>query len=105
MDKRFTVKHSLRVTETNDEVNLAEISVRMSIHGQCLTNSTVTENEYSDVTFNVLNSLATDVIIGETIFKKHDLVVFSFDEDRPLLTLNSLPKMTVPYPHRSVTFC
>ena len=98
MDKHFAVKHSLRMTETNNEVTLAETSVRMPIHGQCLAKFTVKENVYSDVTFNVLNNLATDVIIGQTIFKKHDKVVFSFDGDRPSLTLNSLPKMTVPYP-------
>ena len=79
-----------------DEVTLAETSVRMSIHGQCLAKLTVKENEYSNVTFNVLNNLATDVITGKTIFKKHDKVVFSFDEDRLPLTLNSLSKMTVP---------
>ena len=70
----------------------------MPIHGQCLAKLTVKENEYSDVTFNVLNNVATDVIIGETIFKKHDKVVFSFDGNRPPLTHNSLSKMTVPHP-------
>ena len=46
----------------------------------------------------MLNNLVTDVIIGETIFKKHDKVVFSFAGNRPALTLNPLSKMTVPYP-------
>ena len=91
MDKRFAVKHSLRITETNNEVTLTETSVRMPIHVQCLAKSTVTENEYSDVTFNVLNNLATDVIIGETIFKKHDKVVFSFDGYRTLSSAVQLP--------------
>jgi len=35
----------------------------------------VENNEYSDVTFNVLDNLATDVIIGK-IFKEHERYVY-----------------------------
>ena len=49
------------------KVTLAETSVHMPIRGQCITHLLVENNEYSDVTFNVLGNLATDVIIGEKI--------------------------------------
>ena len=55
-------------------------------------------NEYSDVTFNVLDNLATDVIIGEKIFKENESVTFTFEGHRPPLTLNALMKMSIPFP-------
>jgi len=70
----------------------------MPIRGQCITHLLVVNNEYSDVTFNVLDNLATDVIIGEKIFKEHEGVTFTFKGDRPPLTLNALKKMSVPFP-------
>jgi len=57
----------------------------------------VENNEYSDVTFNVLDNLATDVIIGEKIFKEHKGVTFTFEGHRPPLTLNALKEMSVPF--------
>ena len=41
----------------------------------------------SDVTFNVLNNLATDVIIGENIFKEHESVTFTFWGTSPSIDL------------------
>ena len=58
----------------------------------------VENNEYSDVTFNVLDNLATDVIIGEKIFKEHENVTFTFEGHRPPLILNALKKMSVSLP-------
>jgi len=60
--------------------------------------SLVENNEYSEVTFNVLDNLATDVIIGEKIFKEHESVAFTFEGHRPRLTLNAQKKMSVPFP-------
>jgi len=70
----------------------------MPIRGQCIATLNVKGNDYPNVVFNVLNTLATDVIIGEKIFKQHEKVVFSFEGARPTLTLNALSKMMVPYP-------
>jgi len=67
IDRRFADKHSLNIRRAVGEVTLAETSVRMPIRGQCITHLLVENNEYSDVTFNVLGNLATDVIIGEKI--------------------------------------
>jgi len=53
-------------------------------------------NEYSDVTFNVLDDLATDVIIGENIFKEHESVTFTFEGHRPPLTLNAVKENECP---------
>ena len=80
------------------KVTLAETSVHMPIRGQCITHLLVENNEYSDVTFNVLDNLATNVIIGEKIFKEHESVTFTFGGHRPPLTLNALKKMSVPFP-------
>jgi len=80
------------------EVTLAETSVCTPIGGQCITHLLVENNEYSDVTFNVLDNLATNVIIGEKIFKEHESVTFTFEGHRPPLTLNALKKMSVPFP-------
>ena len=55
-------------------------------------------NEYSDVAFNVLDNLATDVIIGVKIFKEHQSVTFTYEGHRPPLTSNALKKMSVPFP-------
>jgi len=78
IDRRFADKHSLNIRRAVGEVTLAETSVRMPIRGQCITHQLVENNEYSDVTFNVLDNLATDVIIGE-IFKEHESVTFTFE--------------------------
>ena len=43
------------------------MSVRMSIRGQCTAALNVKGNDYSDVVFNVLNNLATDVKIGKIV--------------------------------------
>ena len=50
--------------------------------------------EYSDATFNGLDTLATDVIIGEKIFKEHESVTFTFEGHRlPCTTLTlSVPR-------------
>ena len=96
-DKRFAERHSFEISPSLGEVTLAETSVRMPIRGQSTAALTVKGNGYSDVVFNVLNNLATNVIIGEKIFKQHEKVVFSFEGDRPTLTLKALSKMIVPY--------
>ena len=70
----------------------------MPIKGQCVTNLWVENNEYNQVAFNVLDNLATDVIIGEKIFKEHQAVTFTFQGQRPPLILKALPKMSVPNP-------
>jgi len=98
IDRRFTDKHSFNIHRAIGEVTLAETSVRMPIQGQCVTHLLVENNEYSDVTFNVLDNLATDMIIGEKIFKEHESVTFTFEGYRPPLTLNALKKMSVPFP-------
>ena len=59
----------------------------MPIKGQCVTNLWVENNEYNQVAFNVLDNLATDVIIGEKIFKEHQAVTFTFRGQRPPPTL------------------
>ena len=70
IDRRFANKHSFNIRRAVGEVILAETSVRIPIRSQCITYLLVENNEYSDLTFNVLDNLATDVIIGEKIFKK-----------------------------------
>ena len=98
IDKRFAERHFFKILPALGEVTLVETSVRMLICGQCTAALTIKGNDYSDVVFNVLNNLATDVIIGEKIFKQHEKVVFSFEGDCPTLTLKALSKMIVPYP-------
>ena len=46
----------------------------------------------------MLDNLATDVIIGEKIFKEHESVTFTFEGHRPPLILNALKKMSVSLP-------
>ena len=96
IDRRFANKHSLNIRRAVGEVTLAETSVRMPIRGQCITHWL--NNEYSDVAFNVLDNLATDVIIGVKIFKEHQSVTFTYEGHRPPLTSNALKKMSVPFP-------
>jgi len=98
IDQRFADKHSLNIRRAVGEVTLAETSVCVPIRGQCITHLLVENNEFSDVTFNVLDNLATDVIIGKKIFKEHESVTFTFEGHRPPLTLNALKKMSVPFP-------
>jgi len=97
-DRRFADKHSLNIRRAVGEVTLAETSVRMPIRDQCITHLLVENNEYSDVTLNVLDNITTDVMIGKKIFKEHDSVTFTFEGHRPPLTLNALKKMSVPFP-------
>ena len=94
IDRRFADKHSLDIRRAVGEVTLADTSIRMPIRGQCITHILVENNEYSDVTFNLLDNLATDVIIGEKIFKEHESVTFTFEGDRlPCTTLTlSVPR-------------
>jgi len=70
IDRRFAEKHSFNIRRAVGEVTLAETSVRVPIRGQCVTHLLVENNEYSDATFNALDNLATDVILGEKIFKR-----------------------------------
>jgi len=98
IDRRFADKHSLNIRRAVGEVTLAETSVCMPIRGRCITHLLIENNEYSDDTFNVLDNLATDVIIGEKVFKEHESVTFTFEGHHPPLTLNALKKMSVPFP-------
>ena len=97
-DWRFADKHSFNICRAVKEITLVEISVCMPIQGQCVTYLLVENNEYSDAMFNVLGNLATDVTIGEKIFKQHESVTFTFEGHHPPLTLNALKKMSVPFP-------
>ena len=98
IDKHFADTHCFDIKPIFGEVTLAETFVRMPISGQCTATLVVKGNNYTNVVFNVLNNLSTDVIIGEKIFQQHEKVVFSFNGARPALTLNALTKMLVPYP-------
>ena len=60
IDRRFADKHSFNNRRAVGEVTLAATSVRMPIRGQCVTHLLVENNEYSDVTLNVLDNLAID---------------------------------------------
>ena len=98
IDRRFADKHFFSIRRAVVVVTLAETSVSMPIRGQCITHLLVENHKYSDVTFIVLDNLATDVIIGEKIFKVHESVTLTFEGHRPPLTLNPLKKMSVPFP-------
>jgi len=98
IDRRFADKHSLNIRRAVGEVTLAETSVLMPIRGQCITHLLVENNKYRDVTFHVLDNLATEVIIRKKIFKEHESATFTFEGHRPPLTLIALKKMSVPFP-------
>ena len=95
IDRRFADKHSLNIRRAVGEVTLAETSVLMPIRGQCITHLLVENNKYRDVTFHVLDNLATEVIIRKKIFKEHESATFTFEGHRLPLTLNAVKKMTV----------
>ena len=67
----FAKKHSLVIQNFAGKVTLAATSVHMRVFGQCFVNLYVEGNEYNNVSFNVLNNLSTDVIIGEKKFFKN----------------------------------
>ena len=62
IDKWFAERHSSENSPALGEVTFVDTSVRMPIRGQCAAALNV---NYSDVVFNVVNNLATNVTIGK----------------------------------------
>ena len=98
IDKKVAKRLKLNIVPCEDEVTLADASVKTKVDGTCVVNFRMKNRNYKDMKLFVLDNLCADVILGQDFMKQHKSVVFEFGGDQPPIYISALTAMKVPPP-------
>ena len=79
INANVALSNGLKPNEILSKVSMASTHITASVRGNVIANLKIEGRTYPGLSFGVVDSLCTDVILGQAFLKKHNEVIFRLD--------------------------
>ena len=84
-----TLANGLKPSGISSKVSMASTQITVSVRGNVIGNLEIEGRTYPGLSFGVVDSLCTDVILGQAFMKRHNEVIFRLGGPEKKLIVDS----------------
>ena len=76
INTNVALANGLKLSEISSKVSMASIQITAIVRGNVIANLEIEGGTYPGLSFGVVDSVCTDVILGQAVMKRHNEVIF-----------------------------